>query len=469
MAYGTLYQGTSTLLVNLLRGSQERYFVGDPPWLDQYLDGAKNEIFKVPFGPAFIGKSFSKVSLHFYRQRQVILFACHIYIPDRDTHHVALNPGNYIIKEGDHGFMIAQSIEGLREMMNMPINEYEKILKKELLSRRDITTLPLFNQKIDRHEYLEKNGLFLGYPAVHDNGKIPLCLLSKNTPKLEDCTLENADSLDHHILIVSNNFHLFRLICALRKSHFKPEKVYPVLIMTPGPPSAYEFSRFSNFPQVYFITGHPHRASNLRKAGVCKAFRIIVTNLSKHHSKEFTDDSLLDSNVIMVSNTIHRIFRQEDMLSPVLVDLLHSSNSQFLLPGPNNFTPRKMRSGKEKNKRINNDTFISPMFASGSVLSVSMIESVMINTYFQKSILNLFNCFGGVRYRLDIENDNLLKLKVSNLSYTKVPGSFVDKTFGEFYEVLSEEGVIPIGILRGVVPELQNPLPFVVRFQGVND
>jgi hypothetical protein len=286
--------------------------------------------------------------------------------------------------------------------------------------------------------------------------------LRKTIPSLEDCVVENADILDHHILIVSGNFHLFRLLCALRTSHLKPEEILPILIMSPTLPTSHEFARFSGFPQVYFMVGHPHKASNLRRAGAPKAFRIIVTNLSKHHSNELTDDSLLDSTVIMVSNVIHRIFQDQDRTVPVIVDLMHSSNAQFLLPGPNNFKPRKYRTGKEKLKNSSDDTFISPMFASGSVLSISMIESVMINSYFQKSILNLFNCFAGVRYRLDLEIEEILNLEVSNVSSIKVPASFVNKTYGQLFEALSEEHVIPIGILRGVVPELQNPLPFVV-------
>jgi Calcium-activated BK potassium channel alpha subunit/Ion channel len=164
LAYGTLYPGISTVLVNLLRGTTVRYDPGDPPWLDEYFDGSTMEIFKVPFGKSFVGKKFSKIALHFYKRNQVCLFACHIFVKDRGVHHVALNPKNYVISEGDHGFVIAESIEGLKEMMNECEQACEKGLKCLGETRKGLP--PVLGEKSDRDGYLEANGLFLGYPKV---------------------------------------------------------------------------------------------------------------------------------------------------------------------------------------------------------------------------------------------------------------------------------------------------------------
>jgi hypothetical protein len=118
-----------------------------------------------------------------------------------------------------------------------------------------------------------------------------------------------------------------------------------------------------------------------------------------------------------------------------------------------------------KNARLgtSGDIYFNPVYASGRVLTTIMLESILSNAYHQPSLVNIFNIFCGVRYKIDSEIDSALDYEPSNLCYIAVPADMEGKSFGTLYRSLSESlGIVPIGILREEMnPYLGNKFPFV--------
>ncbi|KAJ3303024.1 hypothetical protein HDV03_004248 [Kappamyces sp. JEL0829] len=198
-------------------------------------------------------------------------------------------------------------------------------------------------------------------------------------------------------------------------------------------------------------------------------FASVSEYLYRHFQVIMTPESdlqMLDSKVVTISNMMNRLFRDHGIVNSPIVELMSETNSAFLAPGSTEFVPRYQRlSRQEQAQKIKptREYVLSPMFAAGSVLSPAMIESVLTNAYHQPSILNLFNCFAGIRYRVDVEIDAYLNLEgAGTLSCIQVPQEYVGKTFGSLYRgLVRSHGIVPIGLLRDKLSSLRNPLPFV--------
>jgi hypothetical protein len=141
--------------------------------------------------------------------------------------------------------------------------------------------------------------------------------------------------------------------------------------------------------------------------------------------------------------------------SPI-VDLKTRNNVKFLSVASNSFARRK-------NVKNSEDEYFSTAFAAGNCIFPSALENVLSGAFHHPSILQLFNRFAGVRFKIDSEIDAALKLEPSNLSYISVPKEFIGRSFGCLFHSLSSVlGVIPIGILRNQSASVSgNVLPYV--------
>ncbi len=76
-------------------------------------------------------------------------------------------------------------------------------------------------------------------------------------------------------------------------------------------------------------------------------------------------------------------------------------------------------------KDWSDDIYLSPVFASGRVLTSSMLESILFQAYHNPFVLEIFNVFCGVRYKRDLELDNALSFEKSALCYVTIPSEFI--------------------------------------------
>jgi hypothetical protein len=108
---------------------------------------------------------------------------------------------------------------------------------------------------------------------------------------------------------------------------------------------------------------------------------------------------------------IAKIFRQNGMLNNLLVDLRTKNSVVFLRP----MNDRRLKNSRTVvlNSRFklgerdevhtngsSDDIYFSPMYASGSVISTIMLESLMAGSYHQPCLIDLYNTFCGIIYEV---------------------------------------------------------------------
>ncbi|KAJ3258368.1 hypothetical protein HK103_003656 [Boothiomyces macroporosus] len=417
LAYNCLYRG-----VNLIQKFRKHIDFTEP-WQLQYADGLQNEIFVCKMNPVFVGKPFAEVTSYLLKEFQIILFALDVYIAEKQSHHVVLNPGlHYSLKEGDQLIFIAPQYSDVLAACELTEVEYlrSKVDKSEVPDIEPLSpdiTVPRINSSKSFDEYAKD------YPPEAHRAKVPLCLLLRQPPtSLDSVLLDNANCLENHVLLISCNFQVFRFICTLRSAHLTVSELKPILIMCPRPPNHKEFNRLRNFPKVFFIVGTGNRRSDLTKAGVLTADRIVLMNLSQRSIEEkysdeddpFGDTSAMSMiiNHRMISNLILHLCTVNGLRKQIITDLTHESNVKFI-----------SYPGKDKASQLKN---------------------------------------GSEKAQSDYENDQLLDFEASSLCYISVPGDMVNKQFGFLFQTLTEiHGIVPIGILRSEDEKLKNPLPFV--------
>jgi hypothetical protein len=322
LAYNTLYPGSGTLMINLLRGCKN-YSHFEKVWHESYGDGVRNELFKEKMNNAFIGHTFSEISLYLFRQFQVVLFGLHVYLPKQRNHHVVLNPGKgYVLKPNDRLFIIAHSRDVVADIHDLTLVEFER--SKFPVPRVQKSFQLVIPKSVRQHNSSETlNGTedetFIGRPQAH-NYKNPQCILLKKPAHLELVTVTHFE-LSNHVIIITNDFNVFRFICTLRLSSLMSHEIRPILVLCPRLPTSEEYSSFQSFPKLYFMIGDPHNSQHLNRANLFESYKIVLTNLSNSrsesekmnaslyssssnqtrtgsHAAEMPDDSLADSSTM---------------------------------------------------------------------------------------------------------------------------------------------------------------------------
>ena len=96
LAKSCLIAGIIPMITNLVRSSgscEETQFT----WLNEYLDGTGNEIYRTQLNEQFKNNTFCQISKKIYEEYHAIAFALEIDINGKTT--ISLNPGNFFIEK----------------------------------------------------------------------------------------------------------------------------------------------------------------------------------------------------------------------------------------------------------------------------------------------------------------------------------------------------------------------------------
>jgi hypothetical protein len=156
------------------------------------------------------------------------------------------------------------------------------------------------------------------------------------------------------------------------------------------------------------------------------------------------------------------MFQHTGVRKTVLIELQTRNHIKFLRPGMRKLRKRSQQNTVSREGAVG-DVLYAPIFAAGRVLVATMLDSILYQTYFNTSILEIFQLLCGIRLETHRQMDNALGIKPSYLTYIDFPADFTGKTFGELYRFLAENhGVIPVGLYRDTGDAfLMNKLPFV--------
>jgi hypothetical protein len=146
-------------------------------------------------------------------------------------------------------------------------------------------------------------------PPSFDNS-IPLCHLLIEPASLQDSIHHSLGDLQDHIIICTENYDLFKLICTLRfvfiilicfnlylriyfifrASHIKKD-FKPIVFLCHRPPTPSEFETLCVFPSISYVIGDPSRRRDLKRAGIARAYKVVITCIGHDDCDEFRGSS----------------------------------------------------------------------------------------------------------------------------------------------------------------------------------
>ena len=166
--------------------------------------------------------------------------------------------------------------------------------------------------------------------------------------------------------------NLFELVRPLRAKYLG--KLVPILILCPLELTHSHWEQLSMFEAVFYLRGAGLEESDLRRAGIYKASRVLVLSGAKKSSFEeinsgaeisiaatVAKQSLEDSDVIFT----YKMIRQMNQKAKVSIEIIHPANVAFL-----DIDGKRSTAGNVKYK-------ISPHFAAGMLFTTSALDSLV--------------------------------------------------------------------------------------------
>jgi len=295
---------------------------------------------------------------------------------------------------------------------------------------------------------------------------------------IESCTIhtsleKEAPYVSQHTIIIGRNMNnLYDLIRPLRAMYLGYTR--PIVILTPSAISASTWGRVSIFQGVFVIHGSGLEEQDLVRAGIFKASQCIfladtegmVDDTTLTAGAKATQSALLDADGVFAYQTI-------TSMNPSIsccVEIINAANVGFLDP-------------KEGLVSGDVDYKFTPQFASGALLTSSLLDTLICQAFYNRSIVAIIQLFAA---GVDVKDKDTIRAQVlaggnpnvvaepkrgvsalvgSALYQMKIPEGEV-RTYGEMFKSLCNDGILPLGLYRGVFKNMnvgpkQNKMPYV--------
>lgn len=451
-----LLPGIIPLIANLVRssGADEET---DEIWLNEYLDGSGQEIYRASLNERYKNNTFAQISKEIYKNYGAIAFALEFEIDGKTM--ITLNPGSFFVEKSfeerkDILFYIyvicsdkevadkianAEEIEeettGAATVFDFGFNKEDtepgmhskhhkesKFQSYMKLCLRDII-------RIDENSYLNNN------QTDEEDGYFFI----KNTlgapPDVKKDSIRNSAIYRNHIVVCGTHPSLYYYLLPLRAKYFGKENLKYVVILTQDMPKDL-WDSISRFENIILINGSPLCVEDLYRANIEYASKAVI--LENENSKCSYDDKMIDSERVF----IYKAIKKCNPNIQIMTELVYQSNIEYLLP-------------QEELSRIdpNNIQYErTSVFSSGEVYISSIIDSLTCQAYYNKHIVTIIHqLLTGSKHttnptlKIILEN---IGLKSSNFWQIDIPDKFITKTFGELYDEFCDNNLIPIGLYR---------------------
>ena len=249
--------------------------------------------------------------------------------------------------------------------------------------------------------------------------------------------MENFDNMliaKEHIIICGISQNLIDFIKPLRSKHLLKMKCPSIVILNKEEPDDKLWSTIFFFEQIYIVKGDPLNKQDLFRAGIRNAKKVVILapsledikkarfdNLENNKNKDprkltSEEEDLLDSKTVFKYNMISKI--KKDIY--IVIELINPKNVIFLY--------NKGREQKDEFKFLKMDVTIdgTASFASGEVYFSSIMDNLMIQAYFNPSLLGVLKKLVIGEDQSIIRNKSLKKYKnivSSNLYLIDIPAA----------------------------------------------
>ena len=419
-------------------------------WMNEYLDGTGNEIYRAKLNEQFKDNTFCQIAKKIYEEYDAITFALEIDIKGKMI--ISLNPGNFFIaktndEREDVKFYIylicadKEIAEQIEEANDNNIKEDINIFEfgdetEELLSNKNKPKVNEFmKMNLEDIQELDENNNLNEPSEKEDDFFVTKKKQKTNLLDSYKDTIRNSEIYKNHILVCGIHPSLFYYILPLRAKYLGKENLKYIVILTTNMTQEL-WDTLSVFEDIILINGSPLIIEDLLRANIEYAEKAVI--LGNNNLYENYDKQMIDGETIFMYKAIK-------MCNPniqIMTELVYDSNIEFLLP-------------EEELSKFNHGAISyakTSVFSSGEVYVSSLIDTLTCQAYYNKHIITIIGqLINGGRNSL---NHNLsyicqnVGLKSSNLWHMDIPTKFINKTFLELFTSFCEKGIIALGLYR---------------------
>ena len=450
-----LIPGIIPLIANLVRSSgssNETKFL----WLNEYLEGIEQEIYRTELNENFKNKTFAQISKLIYKEYDAIAFALEIEIDGKTT--INLNPGGFYIQK----FM--ENREDVKFFIYVICSDKEvanQIAKGEVNKESEDNNDDDEDKSIITEDK-NKNESTINKTKIHQYMKLRLkdvILLEENSyynynfrdeeddyyfekskswapPDIKKISIRNSKKYKDHIIVCGTHPALYYYLLPLRSKNIGRENLKYVVILTKNM-NKNLWDSIVRFEKIILINGSPLNMEDLYRANIEYASKVVILENDTSNNNNFSD-KMIDSERIF----IYKAIKNCNPNIQIMTELIFESNIEYLLP-------------QYEISHLNPDNInynITSVFSSGEVYINSIIDSLTAQAYYNKHIVTIVHQLltGGK----NSGNNTIRKicedvgLKSSNFWQTDIPEKFINKTFGELYDEFCENNLVILAIYR---------------------
>ena len=445
-----LIPGIIPLITNLVRSSgscEETEFT----WLNEYLDGTGNEIYRTELNDQFKNNTFCQISKKIYEEYDAIVFALEIDINGKTV--ISLNPGEFFIeksrdKRDDVKFYIYvicsdKEIADQIEQANQINDKEENDLTEKDSDKNDSGQHKVIQAKF--HDYMKMylsdiqeldENEFLNETCEEEDDYYIIKNFVNNNVDVKKDSIRNSDIYKNHIVVCGTHPSLYYYILPLRARYLGKENLKYLVLLTNDMPKDL-WDSLSRFENIILINGSPLNIEDLLRANIEYADKAVI--LGNNNNKNIIyNNQMIDCETVF----IYKAIKKCNPNIQIMTELVYDSNIEFLLPD-------------EELEQFNNGIIPyerTSVFSSGEVYVSSIIDTLTAQAYYNKHIVTIIHQLltGGKNssnYVLSYICENI-GLKSSNLWHMSIPTKFINKTFLELYMEFCDKNIIPLGLYR---------------------
>eukprot|EP01133_Synstelium_polycarpum_P005621 gene5621-6484_t len=258
----------------------------------------------------------------------------------------------------------------------------------------------------------------------------------------------------------------------------------PIVILHPEEP---DMSEWDDIEDIFFVKGSPLERNDLEKVKIHTAAKIIVLSdpYTPHHISSLTDKTSvqLDSETIMAYLEINEMLRDKDATSFITVELVHEPNIRFISKNLKSLHKSQSRLKRETDKIEKPKYYVTSEFASGKVLTLTTLDSLICQANHQEFLLDVatelvLGVNGIKKYHQKFSYNNTSdtssedehygvlsdseseseyqrkqQIKQQHQQYLRssqrnLPEQFHGRTYGELFEGLVLKNILSLGLYR---------------------
>ena len=454
-----LSPGIIPLIANLVRssGSSEKT---EYLWLNEYLEGLEQEIYRTELNEYFKDRTFAEISKLIYKIFDAIVFALEIEINGKTV--IFLNPGGFYIQKlfeqrDDIKFYIyvicsdkevgnrIEKADIKQEIKNYIMEGSEQkgnddeIEKNKNIIKPKTQYQKNMELKLKDIIELERNSLY--NPSSKDEIENYFFTKSKDLtiPEIKKITTKNSKLYRNHIIVCGTHPALYYFLLPLRAKSLGRRNMKYIIILTPKIDKSL-LDSISRFEKIILIEGSALNIDDLYRANIEYASHIVILENDFYENNDFSEKTIDNDRIF-----IYKAIKKCNPKIQIMTELIFESNIEYLLP-KNELSHIDI--AKTDYRKTN-------IFSSGEVYINSIIDSLTAQAYYNNHIVSIIHQLltGGNLNKSEGKFSlqkmcNEVGLKSSNVWQIDIPSKFINKNFGELYDYFCDNNLIILGLYR---------------------